>query len=302
MFGYVKPNVPELKMRENQYYRAAYCGLCHAMQREMGFLSRMTLSYDITFLLLLRLAVSGERPDFERKRCFAHPAKKRLTMLDNASLRYCANVGVLLARHKMSDDVSDEKILKKMCSAFLRLMISPAYKRAERAYAELNSEILAKLEELHRLEREGLRSADRPARIFGELMASVASYGLADEGKRRIASSVGMQMGRWVYLIDALDDMEEDRKNGCYNPFLLLFDGAELDGEKKKDIEAALLGISKKAAEALDLADLEGRRDLCGLLYNIISEGIPSCSERVLFGENEKDNFLKTESENERSI
>ena len=293
MFGYVRPNVPELKMLENQYYRAAYCGLCHSMQRQTGFVSRMTLSYDVTFLLLVRLAISGEKPNFVKKRCFAHPTKKRLTMVDNASLQYCANVGVLLAAHKMSDDVSDENFLKKLFATFLRTIIAPAYKRAERAYSELNSEILSRLEELHTIERERPRSADLPARIFGELMGAVLSYGLEDEEKKRIASAIGMQIGRWVYLIDALDDMNEDRKKGSYNPFLLLYDGKELDEEKKKDVKAALLGISKKAAAAVDLVDFEGRRDLCGLIYNIISQGIPACTDRILFGENQKDNYFE---------
>ena len=304
MFGYVKPYVPELKIIENQYYRATYCGLCRAMRDETGLISRMTLSYDITFLALIRLALLPEVPSFEKKRCFVHWVKKKTVMKKCVSLVYSAHIGTLLTYHKICDDVSDEKGVKRLKAKILRLVFLSSYKKAKKGYEELDELIKTKLRELHVLEKEKIRSADRPATIFGELMASVSSYGIENEENRLIASTIGKATGKFIYISDALDDIDEDRKKNGYNPFILLFDGAELDEEKKLDIEGAIKGILKKGADALDLAPLDGRRDLEGLIRNIITLGMPRISEAILFPErkNEDENLLKTEINDDRSI
>lgn len=289
MFGYVKPHTPELKMLENSYYRASYCGLCRVMRDETGIISRMTLSYDITFLVLIRLALTGEKPEFARKRCFLHPTRKRLVMLKCRALEYSAHVGSLLARHKLSDDVEDERSFKKISSLLTRSLFSRAYKRARMGYEDLDDSIKELLEALRKLEKEKTRSADRPAALFGQIMANVTSHGIEDGEKRLIASSIGMAVGRFIYLVDALDDIDEDRKKKSYNPFLLLFDGAELDEEKKLDIKGAMMGVISKAVAAFDLIDLEGRRDLEGVIRNILSEGLVRATNAVLFPE-EKSN------------
>ena len=304
MFGYVKPYVPELKMIENQYYRATYCGLCRAMRDETGILSRMTLSYDITFLALIRLALLPEKPSFEKKRCFVHPLKKKTVMKKCDSLIYSAHAGALLTYHKICDDISDEKGFKKIKAKIFRLIFSSSYKKAKNGYEELDSIIKDKLEELHLLEKENIRSADRPAMVFGALMAYVTSYGMEKEENKLIASAIGNAAGKFIYIADALDDMSEDRKKNGYNPFLLLFDGSILDENKKLDIDSAIKGILKKGADALDLAPLDGRQDLEGLIRNIITLGMPRISEGILFPErkNEDENLLKTEINDDRSI
>lgn len=304
MFGYVKPYVPELKMIENQYYRAAYCGLCRAMRDETGLISRMSLSYDVTFLALIRLALLPEKPSFEKKRCFVHPLKKKTVMKKCKSLTYSAHVSSLLTYHKICDDIADEKGFKKIKAKIFRLIFSSSYKKAKKGYEELDSIIKDKLEELNLLEKEKIRSADRPAAVFGELMAYLTSYGMENEESRLIASTIGNSVGKFIYIADALDDIEEDRKKNSYNPFLLLFDGAVLDEEKKLDIEGAIKAILKKGADALDLAALDGRRDLEGLIRNMITLGMPRISEGILFPErkNEEENLLKTEINNDRSI
>ena len=305
MFGYVKPYSPELKMIESQYYKASYCGLCRAMKKETGALSRMTLSYDITFLVLVRLAITGEIPDFYKKRCFAHPLKKRLVMKPNSALKFSAHAGALLTRHKIADDITDEKGLKRISARFAKLFFGGAYKKAREGYNDLDESIKNHLTELRTLEREKIKSADRPAAVFGALMADILKYGIEDEEKRLIASSVGMAIGRWIYLIDALDDIAEDRKKKSYNPFILLFDGAELDREKSLDIEGAMLAVLRKARDGVDLIDFSGRRDLEGLIQNILTEGLPRTTKAVLFEKNVevKEKILtETEKINDRSI
>ncbi len=304
MFGYVKPYVPYLKMIENQYYRATYCGLCRTMRDETGIISRMTLSYDITFLVLIRLALLSEKPSFEKKRCFVHPLKKKTVMKCCDSLIYSAHVGTLLTYHKICDDISDERGAKRLKAKILRFLFSSSYKKAKKGCEELDTLIKNKLDELHSLEKENIPSCDRPAAIFGSLMASVTSYGIENKESKLIASTIGNAVGKFIYIADALDDMEDDRKKKRYNPFLLIFNGSTLDEEKKLDIEGAIKGILKKGADALDLASLESRRDLEGLIRNIITLGMVKVSEGILFPErkNEDENILKTEINDDRPI
>lgn len=296
MFGYVKPYTPELKMIENQYYRAAYCGLCRALRDEIGMLSRMTLSYDITFLVLASLSLAGEIPEFDKKRCFLHPLKKRLVMKKNETLIFASHVSALLTYYKIKDDVTDEKGLKKVSAFFLKLLFSRSYKKAKKGYEELDLKIKEHLEDLRSIERERTRSADRPAAIFGALMSDVLAYMPKDEERKRIGSVIGASVGRWIYLIDALDDIERDRKAKSYNPFILLFDGAELDREKKLDIKAAMLSVLGKASSAFDLLDFDGRRDLEGLIRNILTEGMPRMTDAVLFGTSENETKITYEN------
>ena len=192
MFGYVKPFVPELKMIENQYYRAAYCGLCRAMQTETGFFSRMSLSYDVAFLVLLRLALTGEIPVFEKKRCFVHPFRKKLSMKSSDSLQYSASVGALLTMHKLRDDAIDERGFDRLFAIILKAFFKKSYKKAVVQTGDLDVRLRLKLEELRRIEQASERSADRPAAVFGDIMADILSFGLEKEDDRIIAVSLGI--------------------------------------------------------------------------------------------------------------
>lgn len=284
MFGYVKPYVPELRIIENKYYGAAYCGLCRTMRRETGMLSRLTLSYDLTFLALARLAVTGEIPQFEEKRCFVHPLKKKLVMKPCEALAYSAKVCVILSMRKLDDTIKDESLPKRLGARILKLLFAKAYGRAKKGCERIDEICAESLSKLYEIERERLRSADTPAGVFGEMMGGIFAYGCGEAGneKRRIAENVGFYVGKWIYLVDALDDIEDDAEKGNYNPFILLFDGKDLDEEKKTDIKCALEALTLKARNAFDLVDFEGRRDLCGLIDNILTEGMTRMTEAVL--------------------
>ncbi|MBO4501035.1 MAG: hypothetical protein J5760_02235, partial [Clostridia bacterium] len=128
MFGYVRPYVPELKVKENELYNAVYCGLCRSMGKTTGTVSRLSLSYDMVFLALVRSAYSGNSFEIERKRCFVHPLKKKNTAKDCEILRYCAAVSAELSYRDMLDKINDSHGCRKLfCRASL-----PAMKRAKK--------------------------------------------------------------------------------------------------------------------------------------------------------------------------
>lgn len=293
MTGYVRTFLPELKILEEKYYKAAYCGLCASIGKNVGKRAKMLLSYDFTLLALVRLAVLGIRPEFIKKRCSVHPLKKRFIIKDNPALSHSAISSVLLAHGKISDDIADERGLRRLRAKIARLYFKKSYKKAKAVYPELDKMITEKLSSLSDVERAALPSVDTPANIFAEIVGEIFAYGDGVDGtQRKILYEIGFSVGRWIYIVDALDDMEEDKKEGKYNPFLLLFDGNMLDDEKKEDLYAALQKITIRAANALDLVDFDGRRDLRGLIENIIFEGMPRKAYSILYGEEENEKQL----------
>ena len=291
MFGYVKVNNSELKVKENELYRGTYCGLCRALGRCTGQCSRMTLNYDFVFLTLVRIVLEGRESEvaFEQKRCLVHPFKKRNSMKSNAALDYSAYAAALLNFHKLSDDIADEKGIKRFAARLLRPMVKSSAKKARRkGFEELDGKIKKGLSALSELEKKKEASVDAPAELFGNILGDIMSFGL-EGGKARIAYSLGRSVGSWIYIADALDDMEGDAKNGRYNPILLLYGGREPSGEELDSISIALKNRLYEASDALDLMDFESE-SLKNILMNILFLGMPLKIENIIKMKNKEDN------------
>lgn len=299
MFGYIKTDTPELRVRENEYYRAVYCGLCRAQGKCTGQCSRITLSYDMAFLAIVRMAVCGCIPEFDKKRCIAHPFRKRTYVKDNSELDYCARLSAILTYGKCMDDIHDENGAKKFKARFLSVFARSMSKRAKRNvsdedinFTQLEFEINRLLSKLSEFETGKSCSVDEPAEIFGEVMAYAASYGLG-ERDARIMKNIGRHLGRWVYIIDAADDISDDKKKGRYNPFLRLYNDKEPDDKEKREISDALKLELFAAEPAFDLIEYGDRRDMEGIIRNVIYLGMPKCVDSVLYGDeqNKKHKF-----------
>ena len=293
MFGYIRVDRPELKVREETVYKALYCGLCKAQKVCTGQCSRLTLSYDFVFLSLVRMALTGEEPPkVQMKRCVAHPFRKRPVADRSPALDFCAYASALLTYHKVEDDRLDEKGKKRLLATLVRPWVKKARKRAlhakvgrEQPYAHLDRKIQAHLEAIHEIEKEGFPSADRPAEMFGQVMADMLVCGAdLSPAQTKLAANIGRHIGRWVYLIDALDDYEEDRQKGRYNPFVCLYGNGPLSDEHKEQIRLGLCREIVELEHTLDLLDPDVNLELGGLLYNIVTKGLPRVSEGVLDG------------------
>ena len=282
MFGYIRTDTPELRVRENEYYRAVYCGLCRAQGKCTGQCSRMTLSYDVTFLALLRLAVSNEEVNIKLGRCIAHPFKKRAYVTKCDALNYCAYASALLLYGKTMDDVHDEKGRKKLKAKMFKPFAAGMRRRAiKKGYAELDKLISNGLLKLSETEKKKLPSVDEPAECFGNILADVISFGL--EGTDEIIMrNIGRHVGKWIYIVDACDDHKEDLEKGRFNPFIYLYDGKPLTEELKNDIATSLKLELLAAEPALDLIDFDGKNDIEGIIKNIMYRGMPDVAERVL--------------------
>ena len=151
MFGYVKPYPPNLLVREYDYYRAAYCGLCRATRRHTGQCTAFSLSYDVLLLALVRmLYMEDVKTPVKKRRCLAHPLKKRPMLEENPALVYAAKVSALLTYYKLKDDIADGKLFRR----FLARTVLPIWKKGRKKarLADLDAKMKQDLEQLRALE------------------------------------------------------------------------------------------------------------------------------------------------------
>lgn len=281
MFGYVRPHNPELRMRDYECYRAYYCGLCRAMGKCTGQCSRMTLSYDFVFLAAVRCYLANETPEIKKLRCIPHPIRPRKSVVNSPSLNYCADASALLSYQKCRDDRMDEQGFKKLRAAVMMLFLSTAYRKARKRHPELDQKIEAHLKRLHEYEKNVTEpSADVPASIFGDLMRDVCSEGL--EGtSARLAAEIGQTIGRWIYLVDAADDLADDRRKKRFNPYAGLL-GDPPSKEDAETLRVALKAILCETERAVLLMGEPPCPELGEILSNILYLGLPTAAERVL--------------------
>lgn len=282
MFGYIRTDAPELRLRDSECYRAIYCGLCRQMGNCTGQCSRLTLSYDFAFLATFRMSLTNEPMTIEKKRCLLHPLKKRNTLLCSPALAYCADASAILTHHKLMDDLKDEKGFKKLRARVASVLFGSAYRRAKRRYSALDKTVKTLLDELGEYERDtgAPPSADVPAAIFGNVMAAVCAEGL-NGTDARIATTFGRAIGHWIYLVDAADDYRKDLASGAFNPFVRLF-GADMTQENAEGISLSLKRYLADAENAFLLIDNFPTPEVREILCNILYLGLPRVADRVL--------------------
>lgn len=282
MFGYVTINKPELKIREYEFYRSTYCGLCHSMGKCTGQCSRMTLSYDFAFLALVRIALTDEQIEFGKKRCLAHPFSKHSYMKNNATLEYCSGAAALLNYHKVRDDLADEKGIKKLFARLALPFVAYGRKKAlKKGLSDLDEKISEGLLKLSGAEKRTPESVNLPAGIFGEILGNIMSHGLCGK-EAKIANALGVAVGKWIYIADALDDWEKDAKRRRYNPFILLYKKNAPSEEDLGGIKTALENELVAADAAIDLIDFNNK-DIENIISNILRSGLSKRIDEIRF-------------------
>ena len=282
MFGYIRPLKPELKIKEYEFYQAVYCGLCRANNKNGGCLHTLTLSYDYVFLSLLLFALKDEPLEVKTGRCALHPFRKRPYIAFNESLSRSASLSALLGYYKLRDDLADSRALKKFASLLLLPALSHAKKKAYSRNGSGEEENVKKyLAELAAIEKEKTPSVDRPAEVFGNLLASLIEGHARDEKQKTVAKEIAFHTGKWIYLCDALDDVGKDEKSGAYNPFLTEWKTEEETKKHAETIRTSLLHELDCVSMALDFLTCrdEGTR---AVLFNIVHQGMPNETERIL--------------------
>ncbi len=272
MFGYVRPIHGELLVKELEFYKGTYCGICRAMKKHTGFFSNVALSYDSVFLAMLRmLYIPDSEIGAEKHRCIAHPVKRKAMLKENEALIFTAKAFAILTYNKLLDDIRDEGLGKRVAVSAAR----PIFKRGTRKarLSSLKELCRQKLEEINALEDAGEESVDKPAALFGELLGETFSYGFSGND-RLVLYTVGYYLGRFIYAADAAEDYDDDLAQGKYNPYVKMYNGERLTAENKASIKCALVLECKKLESAINLLPFGEHRIIENIIKNIIYLGL----------------------------
>ena len=273
MFGYITADARLLTEEQQTRYAACYCGLCRRLGRECSAVSRLTLTYDMTFLVLLLSSLYEPEETAGRNRCAVHPVKARPHWHNDAT-NYGAAMNTALAAYNCLDDWQDDRNLPKL--ALWKLLRRPVRAIQER-YPRQSGAITASLDQLSAIEAAGIPDPDGAANAFAYLLGEVFVW--REDRWADDLRTVGQGLGRWVYLLDAALDLPEDRKKGRYNPLSHWAD----EGRTLEDFRpmlTMLLGEATAAFERLPLVqDVE-------LLRNILYSGVWQRYETALRKQN----------------
>lgn len=220
MFGYVRPPLRELPQEEQDRFRRIYCGLCRTLKKRYGTAASFILNYDFTYLAIL-LSCAEEEECLHGK-CIVHPIQGCKFFESSKAVELAADESVILAYWQLRDGVSDHSWLHGFKYRLLSSVLKPAYRRAAACLPEFDSHTKQQLQFLAELEEQRCPSMDQAADTFAHLLGAAAEE-VDDPIRQRILGQLLYHLGRWIYLVDAADDMKKDAVSGNYNPVALRY-------------------------------------------------------------------------------
>ena len=276
MFGYVKPFKDQLKVCEYETYKAAYCTLCKNMGKNYGHIARMTLSYDFTFLAILMLAIDENDPQYKRKGCVYNPFKKCIYISDKDKVFDLVSASAVSSVYaKAVDNVEDSKGLRKIGYKIFKAIFSRKYERAVKFFPDVAKTLLNMVNYQIKVEKNENTGIDEAAEPTASAMKKLFSLCSNNEAESRILAQIGYMMGKWIYLIDAVTDLDDDIKTGNFNPL------------KQGSASSAVMTMNVCAAEAGNALELLEIKRFGGILRNIIYIGLIETGEKAVCGRKE---------------
>lgn len=286
MFGYIRPQKPDLLVREYEEYGGVYCTLCRRLGKDFGPAARLVLNYDCTFYAILLLAVAGEnKMKFHKGRCVVNPLKKCVFCPEDSEALACASaLTVMLAYFKLRDNIADSGFFRSL----LYRLVFPSFffrnRKAAKIFPDLEEIVSSAIAEQSQLEFAQSSEIDACAEPTAEMLARIFERN-SSGAEKRVLYELGYYLGRWTYLIDAADDLEKDvcRKN--FNPFVAKFhlgrksteqNFAEARGYANEVLNGTLAKLGA-AANLLECACFGP------IIHNIIFLGMPHMQKERLF-------------------
>ena len=274
LFGYVKTDKSELKIKEFETYKAIYCSLCKTMGKYYGIFSRFTLNYDFTFLALLNLSLQDGCDIIERKHCTFNPFKKCNFCKDDTGFKMPAAASMIMAYYKLLDNIEDEKGFKKIGFMFLKPILKCSYKKSKKDYPVIDEIVCEYIKEQTLLEKNNCDEIDRIADPTAKALSKILMLCSDDITQKRILERIGYCLGRYIYLLDAFCDLEEDIKKGTYNVLK-----NKTKNEIKDYIEKQLFFCINEAAKAFELLEIKKYKLILG---NIIYLGLEQTAKKEI--------------------
>ncbi len=279
MYGYVIPDKPNMFMKDYTMYRAFYCGLCKSIGKKCSQLMRFTTNYDMTFLNVLYHSLFNKDIEISNETCILNPIREKSVVKDDELTHDIIDVNNILTHYKCVDDVLDDKSLsKKIADDFL---IKKYYKKSARKFKKINEIVSKGYKDLRELEKSNCSSIDRVSHPFASILKGVAKELFLDKYTDEIGE-IMYALGKWVYLMDAVDDINEDFEKGKFNLFLVNYDYIDRKKfllDKHDDIEFALMNCYNTISKNFESIKLEKYE---GVLTNILWYGILQSTKDIL--------------------
>ena len=296
MFGYVRPFKSELLVKEYDAYKGVYCQVCKALGEYYGPLARLTLTYDCTFYALLALNQRAVQVKAEKKRCTCNPLKKCTYVCPANEDLYAKNcfkkaaaLCVIMTSHKLRDTVEDEGGLKGLAARVLYLLSHRACKKASADFPFIADAAQKMMDDQRNAEHAEQISLDACSAPTAEFLETLCAEIGESESEKAVLRQLGYFLGRWVYIMDAADDLGDDLKEKKFNPFiekleLSAYVGGELPEEKRKaaDIECNAI-LNGSLARLIPAMNFLPDGQFCGIIANILQKGLPEMQREILF-------------------
>ena len=261
MFGYVTVCEPELKMKDYRKYKAYYCGLCRKLKEKYGFLGQITLTYDMTFAIILLTSLYECKTKYEEHICKAHLVKKQ-SILFNEITDYAADMNLLLAYYHMQDDWNDER---KVTSFAGEKLLKNKISAVEKKYKRQCKVIKEELANLSMLESENCANIDYVAGCFGKLMEELFVY--REDIWAPTLRKLGFYLGKFIYIMDAYDDIEKDIKENNYNPLKSIYNKPDYENQCVMMLKMMMAETARQFEKLPCIIDED-------ILRNIIYDGV----------------------------
>lgn len=263
MFGYVNINGKELSQENREIYQSYYCGLCQKLKEVAGRKGQMLLNYDMTFLIVLLTGLyelEDEKADFT---CGLHPTKRRRSFINEAT-DYAADMNIILSYQNFEDDWKDNRSYSK--KAFAR-MLGKDYQRIMQKYPRQVQAVETYIEELGRAEDAGERNIDMISGLTGTMLGEVFAW--KEDMWSEELRYLGYYLGKFIYLMDAYEDYDADRKKNEYNVFALQ------SNESRQDLDTfvklLLTSMMSECAKSFERLPILLHADI---LRNVLYSGV----------------------------
>jgi len=274
-----------MKVREFDTFKAIYCGLCKQLSHVFGPFASFTLSYDFTFMATVSLAMKETCGGFKKCACAANPLKKKACAVPCDDLTYCASAAMLMLYYKLKDDITDERLLKKLRS----VLLFPFAALARKLYPDADCILNEMMQKQAALEKDGCTSVDRAADPTAAALSRLCAVFSEDKTQQAVLSHFGYLIGRYVYFADAFDDLEKDEKQKSYNPFLAAYPQLSVQQRRERASEVLNLTVGE-IAPAYELLEIRRYKPI---LDNIVYNGFHDAIRSIL---------QKKEKPNEKSV
>lgn len=277
MFGYITPLLSELKVKDYERFRSYYCGLCFAIKEKFGNIPRVGLNYDATFFSVLMDGLNSEDTLSFKSKCIKHPLEKREIIKLNSAISYATDLNMALIYYKLLDDVEDNKSIKSLA---LVKSLTPYHKKIY--YKNLDNIIKNNLSKLHSLERSGnFSSLDEISHPFSHIVGEVLrecpfKLNMDGEEVRNKLYLFGYHFGKWIYLIDAFDDLKDDMEGGKFNPISKVYNKKNYSYDEildvvKDKIDFILMTLASNCSELLEELPIVKNKEI---IENVINLGL----------------------------